>query len=81
MPPVGKPWQRFCTTSSRLGSSDAGHLQRAPLRKPELVRPLLDVGLGAKMLFRGQDNGGGKMGVDQLEGVFTASGRCSLDRR
>jgi hypothetical protein len=40
------------------------------LGKPELVRPLLDVRLCPKMLFRSQDNGGRKMRVDQLDGVF-----------
>jgi hypothetical protein len=44
----------------------------ATLGKPELVRPSLDVRLCPKMLFRGQDNGGGKMRVDQLDGVFVS---------
>lgn len=38
--------------------------------EPEFVRPLLDVRLCPKMLFCGQDNGGGKMRVDQLRGIF-----------
>ena len=49
-----------------------GTSRPAPLGKPELVRPLLDVCLCPKMLFRGQDNGGGKMRVDQLDGVFVS---------
>jgi hypothetical protein len=42
----------------------------ATLSEPEFARPLLDIRLCPKMLFRGQDNGGGKMHVDQLDSVF-----------
>jgi hypothetical protein len=47
-----------------------GNTCPATLGKPELVRPSFDVRLCPKMLFRSQDNGRGKMRVDQLNGVF-----------
>ena len=47
-----------------------GTSRSATLDEPELVRPPLDVSLCLKMLTRSQDNGGGKMCVNQLDGVF-----------
>jgi hypothetical protein len=41
-----------------------GASRSATLGEPEFVRPLLNVRLRPKMLFRCQDNGGGKMRVD-----------------
>ena len=49
-----------------------GDSRPATLGEPELVRPLLNVRLCPKMLFCGQDNGGRKMRVDQLDGVFVS---------
>jgi hypothetical protein len=47
-----------------------GTSRTATLGEPKFVRPLFNVRLCPKMLFRCQDNGGGKMRVDQLHGVF-----------
>ncbi len=44
----------------------------AAVGEPEFVRPLLDVCLRPQMLFRSQDHGGGKMRVDQLDGLFVS---------
>jgi len=47
-----------------------GASRTASLGEPEFARPLLDVRLNPKMLFRGQDNRRGKVRVDQQSGIF-----------